>query len=163
MKPSSVPVAAIWWCCWCWCCSCCLGCCCYHCAHVCYYFLTGPKGLILPNFGVCVCITVCSVLCEFVSGLGLLILECLCQDWVCWFWSVCVRTGFVDFGVFVSGLGLLILECLWFDDLCEEWLGDRLKFVFSPDIILCSWPGSKYRLTNELAIYFSSELYSTLI
>ena len=26
---------------------------------------------------------------------------------------------------------------LWLNDMYAEWLGDRLKFVFSPDIILC--------------------------
>ena len=32
---------------------------------------------------------------------------------------------------------------LWFNDSCAQWLGDRLKFVFSPDIILCDLVGSK--------------------
>ena len=37
-----------------------------------------------------------------------------------------------------------ISENLWFDNLCAEYLGDGLKFVFSPDIIL----GLKYKLSN---------------
>ena len=50
---------------------------------------------------------------------------------------ICAGTGFVDFGVFV----------VW-------WLvcgvaGRRVEVCFSsPDIILCGWLGSKYRLTN---------------
>ena len=33
---------------------------------------------------------------------------------------------------------------------CEinEQLGDRVKFVFSLDVILCGWLGSKHQLTN---------------
>ena len=37
---------------------------------------------------------------------------------------------------FVSGLILWFLENLWFDDLHAEWMGDRLNFVFSLDVIL---------------------------
>lgn len=41
---------------------------------------------------------------------------------------------------------------MWCDDLCAEKKGDRLKVVFSPvfspDIILHGWLGSKYQLTN---------------
>ena len=37
---------------------------------------------------------------------------------------------------------------LWYDDLWNESLGDRVKFVFSPDVIHCGWLGSKYQLTN---------------
>ena len=29
-------------------------------------------------------------------------------------------------------------------------LGDRVKFAFSPDVILCGWLGSKHQLTNWL-------------
>ena len=36
------------------------------------------------------------------------------------------------------------------DDLWNEELGDRLKFVFSPEITLCGWLGSKRQLTSEL-------------
>ena len=28
-----------------------------------------------------------------------------------------------------------------------EWIGDRLKFAFSPDVIPCGWLGSKHQLT----------------
>ena len=37
---------------------------------------------------------------------------------------------------------------LWYDDLWNDWLGDRTKFVFIPDAILCGWLGSKNQLTN---------------
>ena len=37
---------------------------------------------------------------------------------------------------------------LWYDDLWNEWLGDRVKFVFSPDVILCGWLGLKHQPTN---------------
>ena len=37
---------------------------------------------------------------------------------------------------------------LWFDDLWNVWLGDRLKFLCSPDVILCDLLGSKHQLTN---------------
>ena len=30
----------------------------------------------------------------------------------------------------------------------NKWLFDRGKFVFSPDVILCGWLGSKHQLTN---------------
>ena len=43
---------------------------------------------------------------------------------------------------FVSGLVLWVLGNLWFDDVCRV-VGDRLKLVFSPDIILCGWLSSK--------------------
>ena len=36
---------------------------------------------------------------------------------------------------------------LWYNDLWDEQLGDRLKTVFSPDVILCGWLGSKHPLT----------------
>ena len=39
-------------------------------------------------------------------------------------------------------------ENLWFDDLCVKKLGDRLKFVFSSGIILCSCLGTKCQLSN---------------
>ena len=32
---------------------------------------------------------------------------------------------------------------LWYDDLWNESLGDRVKFAFSPDVILCGWLGPK--------------------
>ena len=41
---------------------------------------------------------------------------------------------------------------LWYNDLWNEWLGSRLKFVCSPDVILCGWLGSKHQLTNYLLI-----------
>ena len=53
----------------------------------------------------------------------------------------------------MSGLILWILENLWFDDLCAEKVRDRLKFVFSPDIISCDWPGSECQLTHLLFIF----------
>ena len=37
---------------------------------------------------------------------------------------------------------------MWYNDLWNEQLRDRLKFVFSPDVILCGWLGSKHQLTN---------------
>ena len=33
---------------------------------------------------------------------------------------------------------------------CEMNNGDRMKFVFSPDVILCGWLGSKHQLANNL-------------
>ena len=54
---------------------------------------------------------------------------------ICFVW-ICIGTDFVDFWEFV----------VWW--LVRKWQGDRLKFVFSPDIILCRWLGSKYQLTN---------------
>ena len=35
-----------------------------------------------------------------------------------------------------------------FYNLFNEKLGDKLKFVFSPDVILCGWLGSKHQLTK---------------
>ena len=40
------------------------------------------------------------------------------------------------------------LNDLWYDDLWNDWLGNRVKFVFSPDVILCGWLGSKHQLTS---------------
>ena len=34
-----------------------------------------------------------------------------------------------------------------FYNLFNELLGDKLKFVFSPDVILCGWLGLKHELT----------------
>ena len=34
------------------------------------------------------------------------------------------------------------------DDSWNEWLGDRVKFAFSPDVILFGWLGSKHHLPN---------------
>ena len=39
---------------------------------------------------------------------------------------------------------------MWFDDSWSEYLGDRVKFVFSPDVILCGWLGSRHQLTHQL-------------
>ena len=52
---------------------------------------------------------------------------------------LCLVFVFVFFVLceFVLGLILLICENLRFDDLCAEWLGDRLKFVLGPNIIIC--------------------------
>ena len=55
---------------------------------------------------------------------------------------------------FVSGQMLLFWDNLWSDDLRagqktnKKRGGDRLNIVFSPDVILCGWLGSKYQLTN---------------
>ena len=38
----------------------------------------------------------------------------------------------------------------WFNDWYAEWLGGTLKIVFSPDVILCGWLGSKHHLTNKV-------------
>ena len=35
-----------------------------------------------------------------------------------------------------------------FYNLLNEWLGDKLKIVFSPDVIICGWLYSKHQLTN---------------
>ena len=35
-----------------------------------------------------------------------------------------------------------------FYNLFNEKLGDKLEFVFSPDVILCGWLDSKHQLTN---------------
>ena len=43
-----------------------------------------------------------------------------------------------------------VRECVfWWLDLCAKWVGDRFKFVFSPDTIRCGWSGPKYQLRNE--------------
>ena len=41
----------------------------------------------------------------------------------------------------------LLLFVLW---LGSRIIADGLRFVFSPDIILCGWLGSKHRLINQL-------------
>ena len=76
------------------------------------------------------------------------------------FWGWCMH---VLHKLIVSGLILQILANVWFDDFCAEKLGNRLKFVFSPDIILCDWLGSKYKLTlffipSHLSSFLSSFL-----
>ena len=38
---------------------------------------------------------------------------------------------------------------LWYNDLWNSQPGDRLKFVFSPHVMLCGWLGSKHQLTNN--------------
>ena len=42
-------------------------------------------------------------------------------------------------------------RCPWLKkhDLWNEWLGDRAKFVFSPDVILCGWLDSKHQPNNR--------------
>ena len=53
---------------------------------------------------------------------------------------------------------LLLLGNLWFDDLCAEWLGDRLKFVFSRGSWLVSWcfePSQPQWITSGLKTNFS--------
>ena len=45
----------------------------------------------------------------------------------------------------------------------NDWLGDRVKFVFSPDVILCGWPGSKHQLTNQLTKLWCHGLVVTII
>ena len=47
--------------------------------------------------------------------------------------------------------GLRIRD-LWYNDLWNEQLGDRLKFVFIPYIILCGRLGSKHQPTNSLSL-----------
>ena len=52
---------------------------------------------------------------------------------------------------------LLLLGNLWFDDLCAEWLGDRLKFVFSRGSWLVSWcfePSQPQWITSGLSTNF---------
>ena len=51
------------------------------------------------------------------------------------------------------------MENLWFDDLQAEYTGDRLNIVFSRDVILCGWLGSKYQLTNKLLVIWLIELH----
>ena len=50
---------------------------------------------------------------------------------------------------FVWGLILWFGDNLWFDDLHGEYLADSLNMVFSCDVIVCGWLGSKYQLTNK--------------
>ena len=38
----------------------------------------------------------------------------------------------------------------WYNDLWNEQLGDRTKFVFSPDSILCGRLGLKHQLTYQV-------------
>ena len=54
----------------------------------------------------------------------------LCQDWFCGFGIIC---------------GLMT---------CAEQIGDRLNIVFSRDVILCGWFGSKYQLTLIAFIFY---------
>ena len=42
---------------------------------------------------------------------------------------------------------------LWYDDLWNEWIGDRVKFVFSHDVILCGWLGSKHQLSISCSVF----------
>ena len=62
--------------------------------------------------------------------------------WFCWQEFLWQSVGFWD--VFsrnvndVEVIFMLLQQCLW------AWL----KFVFSPDILLCGWLGSKHQLTN---------------
>ena len=66
-------------------------------------------------------------------------------------WKVCLMFVYI-FLKFVSGLILCFLDHMWFDDLGAEWIGDRLNIDFSPGVILCGWPGSKYQLTMLLLV-----------
>ena len=43
------------------------------------------------------------------------------------------------------------MDNLWFDDLRAVLIGDCFNIVFSRDIIICGWLGSKYQLTNYLS------------
>ena len=45
---------------------------------------------------------------------------------------------------------IVLKTSLWYDDLWNEYFVDRVKFVLSPDVILCGWLGAKYQLTNLL-------------
>ena len=58
-------------------------------------------------------------------------------------WFLCTR---VDFP---RNLNRLKKYDLWYDDLWNEYLGDRVKFVFSPYVILCGRLGSKHQLTTQ--------------
>ena len=40
------------------------------------------------------------------------------------------------------------MDNMWLDDLHAEEIEDRLNIVFSYDVTLCGWLGSKYQLTN---------------
>ena len=40
-------------------------------------------------------------------------------------------------------------------------LGDRLKFVFSPDLMLCGWQGSKHKPTNKQTILYCKKKKKT--
>ena len=45
---------------------------------------------------------------------------------------------------------------LWYEDLWNEWLGDKLKFVFSPDVILCGWLGwQRTNLSNNFFLWLT--------
>ena len=63
-----------------------------------------------------------------------------------------------------SGIVDIILSCglrkkdLWYNDLWNKWLGDRLKFVFSPNVILCGCLVSKHPLTNQHFCQSSSDI-----
>ena len=64
---------------------------------------------------------------------------CVCGVVLCEFVSGSI---FVYFGEFV----------VW--RLVCGVLGDRLKFVVSPDIILCDWLGSEYEITSFSFFFF---------
>ena len=69
------------------------------------------------------------VLCAFFNrgnteGTNSVKILCLVFFCVCFVW-ICVGKGFVD------------LRDLWLDCLCAEWVENRFKFVFSPDVVLC--------------------------
>ena len=44
----------------------------------------------------------------------------------------------------------------------SEQLGDRVKFVFSPDVILCGWLGSKHQLTVFVSLSDCEMLFTCM-
>ena len=51
--------------------------------------------------------------------------------------------------IIIKLTSIVIIGAIWTSkNYRAEQLGDKLKFVFSPDVILCGWLGSKHQLTN---------------
>ena len=74
---------------------------------------------------------------------------------LCWLWLThgsCVgpqkKTGHPAGCRFPCWVPAEYKHDLWYDDLWNEWLGDTVTFVFSPDVILSGWLGSKHQLNN---------------
>ena len=67
-------------------------------------------------------------------------------------------SGFVFWNCWCNSGCCLRKTDSWYNDLWNELVGDRPKFVFSPDAVLCGWMGSKHQLATTC-----SQLWITLI
>ena len=64
---------------------------------------------------------------------------------LCFWW--CVPKLWIDLELWVEREKKERKQDLWYNELWNESIGDKLKFVFSPDVILCGSLGSKHQLT----------------